>query len=80
MGNDRVKKNHLTLSIPINSVKPFVQLAIAQLVVDHIDIKNKKTRNENIMEKNEIIIYKSQDGTIKVDVLFEGKTVWLTMD
>ena len=32
------------------------------------------------MEKNEIIIYTSQDGTIKVDVLFEGKTVWLTMD
>ena len=32
------------------------------------------------MENNEIIIYKSQDGTIKVDVLFEGKTVWLTMD
>ena len=35
---------------------------------------------KNYMEKNEIIIYKSQDGTIKVDVLFEGKTVWLTMD
>lgn len=32
------------------------------------------------MEKNEIVIYKSQDGTIKVDVLFEGKTVWLTME
>ena len=32
------------------------------------------------MEKNEIVIYQSQDGTIKVDVLFEGKTVWLTMD
>lgn len=32
------------------------------------------------MEKNEIIIYKSQDGTVKVDVLFEGKTVWLTME
>ena len=32
------------------------------------------------MKKNEIILYKSQDGTIKVDVLFEGKTVWLTMD
>ena len=32
------------------------------------------------MEKNEIILYQSQDGTIKVDVLFEGKTVWLTMD
>ena len=34
----------------------------------------------DIMEKNEIVIYQSQDGTIKVDVLFEGKTVWLTMD
>ena len=32
------------------------------------------------MENNEIILYQSQDGTIKVDVLFEGKTVWLTMD
>ena len=32
------------------------------------------------MGKNEIVIYQSQDGTIKVDVLFEGKTVWLTMD
>ena len=32
------------------------------------------------MERNEIVIYQSQDGTIKVDVLFEGKTVWLTMD
>ena len=30
------------------------------------------------MQKNEIVIYQSQDGTIKVDVLFEGKTVWLT--
>ena len=28
--------------------------------------------------KNEIVIYKSQDGTIKVDVLFTGETVWLT--
>ena len=32
------------------------------------------------MENNEIVIYQSQDGTIKVDVLFEGKTVWLTME
>ena len=32
------------------------------------------------MERNEIVIYQSQDGTIKVDVVFEGKTVWLTMD
>ena len=27
---------------------------------------------------NEVLIYRSQDGTIKVDVLFEGETVWLT--
>lgn len=29
-------------------------------------------------QKNEIIIYQSQDGTIKVDVLFSEETVWLT--
>ncbi|MDD3038728.1 virulence RhuM family protein [Bacteroides sp.] len=28
--------------------------------------------------KNEIIIYKSQDGSVKVDVLFSEETVWLT--
>src|SRR5665647_830128 len=32
------------------------------------------------MEHNEIVIYKSQDGTIKVDVLFFDETVWLTID
>lgn len=30
--------------------------------------------------QDEILIYQSQDGTIKVDVLFEGETVWLTID
>ena len=29
-------------------------------------------------QNNEILIYQSQDGLIKVDVLFEGETVWLT--
>ena len=29
-------------------------------------------------QENEIIIYQSQDGTIKVDVLFSEETVWLT--
>lgn len=32
------------------------------------------------MKNGEIIIYKSEDGNIKVDVLFEGDTVWLTID
>lgn len=30
------------------------------------------------MGNGEIVIYKSDDGSIKVDVLFEGETVWLT--
>lgn len=30
------------------------------------------------MGNGEIVIYKSDDGNIKVDVLFEGETVWLT--
>ncbi len=32
------------------------------------------------MQNDEIIIYQSQDGNIKVDVLFEKETVWLTID
>lgn len=32
------------------------------------------------MQQNEIVIYKSQDGSIKVDVLFFNETVWLTID
>lgn len=32
------------------------------------------------MRNGEIVIYKSEDGNIKVDVLFEGDTVWLTID
>ncbi|MDE6296620.1 MAG: virulence RhuM family protein, partial [Muribaculaceae bacterium] len=33
------------------------------------------------MEMNdEIVLYKSQDGVIKIDVLFSDETVWLTMD
>ena len=32
------------------------------------------------MGKSEIVIYKSEDGSIKVDVLFEDETVWLTID
>lgn len=31
-------------------------------------------------KNNEVLIYQSQDGAIKVDVLFEGETVWLTIE
>ena len=35
-----------------------------------------------IMEEkhDEIVIYQSEDGQVKVDVLFENETVWLTID
>ena len=29
---------------------------------------------------DEIVIYQSEDGSVKVDVLFENETVWLTID
>lgn len=32
------------------------------------------------MEQNEFVLYNSQDGSIKVDVLFSDETVWLTID
>lgn len=38
-----------------------------EIIIDIMDNSN-----------NEVLIYRSQDGTIKVDVLFEGETVWLT--
>ena len=41
----------------------------------------KQNYDKVLMEpKNEIIIYQSQDGSIKVDVLFSEETVWLTID
>lgn len=36
--------------------------------------------NEIIPINDEIVIYKSEDGSIKVDVLFQDETVWLTQE
>ena len=30
--------------------------------------------------KSEIIIFKTSDNTVSIDVRFEGETVWLTID
>ena len=30
--------------------------------------------------QDEIVIYQSEDGNVKVDVLFQDETVWLTQD
>ena len=34
--------------------------------------------NLQLASNDEILIYQSEDGTIKVDVLFQDETVWLT--
>ena len=40
-----------------------------------------KHQNKSIIIMNdEIVIYKSEDGVIKIDVLFSNETVWLTID
>jgi hypothetical protein len=31
-------------------------------------------------QKSQIIIYKTEDGQTKIDVRFEGETVWLTQN
>lgn len=36
--------------------------------------------NIQLSSNDEMLIYQSQDGTIKVDVLFQDETVWLTID
>jgi len=38
--------------------------------------------NTNILltSNDEILIYQSQDGIIKIDVLFENETVWLNQN
>lgn len=37
-------------------------------------------QSEGQERHDEIVIYQSEDGQVKVDVLFENETVWLTMD
>ena len=39
---------------------------------------NLTLRPEGQEKKDEIVIYQSEDGQVKVDVLFENETVWLT--
>lgn len=39
-----------------------------------------KNTSIQLASDDEILIYQSEDGTIKVDVLFQDETVWLTID
>ena len=36
--------------------------------------------NIQLASNDEILIYQSQDGIIKIDVLFENETVWLNIE
>ncbi len=41
---------------------------------------NNNDTNIQLTSNDEMLIYKSQDGTIKVDVLFQDETVWLSQE
>lgn len=41
--------------------------------------KNKKYDNL-VPIQDEIVLYQSEDGNVKVDVLFQDETVWLTQE
>lgn len=40
----------------------------------------KNNTNIQLASNDEMLIYRSQDGTIKVDVLFQDETVWLSIE
>ena len=43
--------------------------------------EDKNINNDNLVPiQDEIVLYQSEDGNIKVDVLFQDETVWLTID
>lgn len=41
---------------------------------------NNTDTNIQLSSNDEMLIYQSQDGTIKVDVLFQDETVWLSIE
>ncbi|MBR0503012.1 MAG: virulence RhuM family protein [Paludibacteraceae bacterium] len=43
--------------------------------------EDKNINSDNIVPiQDEIVLYQSEDGNVKVDVLFQDETVWLTID
>ena len=55
-----------------------------QLSKDHkkttANMESKQTDNKKAISPQEIIIYQSEDGAVKVDVQMADETVWLTID
>ena len=43
--------------------------------------EEKNIKHDNLVPiQDEIVLYQSEDGNVKVDVLFQNETVWLTID
>ena len=43
--------------------------------------EDKNINNDNLVPiQDEIVLYQSEDGNVKVDVLFQNETVWLTQE
>ena len=43
--------------------------------------EEKNIKHDNLVPiQDEIVLYQSEDGNIKVDVLFQDETVWLTQE
>ena len=43
--------------------------------------EEKNIKQDNLVPiQDEIVLYQSEDGNIKVDVLFQDETVWLTQE
>ena len=44
-------------------------------------LEDKNINNDNLVPiQDEIVLYQSEDGNVKVDVLFQNETVWLTQE
>ncbi len=44
------------------------------------EIETKKTQMELFPDKEQMIIYQTEDGSVKVDVRMQNDTVWLSLD
>ena len=43
--------------------------------------EEKNIKHDNLVPlQDEIVLYQSEDGNVKVDVLFQNETVWLTQE
>ena len=57
----------------------FFLLNPAHISENNLSLHHKiNTKNSQFMEKNQIVIYQTEDGQTQIDVRLEKETVWLT--